>query len=138
MNHSELATAYHETDYRVDGPGEPFIIRIGEISQPLERLLESNKVRSWAFITACNPNSQKKSDEENAEKMQRLKAEVTAASYSVFHGEGIGRRGDWPPEPNLLILAIDEPTALELARRFGQNAFVFGAIGQMARLVWTE
>jgi hypothetical protein len=125
----DLEAAYRATDYRVDdAPGGPFVIRIGE---RCDRLADVD----WAFVTACNPRSQRLSDEQNARRMTELET-VVGGRWLFYPGHGAGRDGRWPPEPSLLIVGIVESDAVELARRFGQNAFVAGRAGEPARLVW--
>ena len=121
-------SAYRETDYRVDDfPTGPFAIRIGE---PCSELADVE----WAFVTACNPHSHQLSEAENARRIAEMEQAVSGR-WQFHHGCGISRDGSWQ-EPSLLILGIRESDAIELARRFGQNAIVAGRPGEAARLVW--
>ena len=133
----ELDRAYRETDYWVDGPVGRFAIRIDEPCPSLDELLAGDGASCWAFITACNPNSQRLSDEVNAIRMSHLVADVRIAGQRFYSGEGIGRDGRWPPEPSLLILDIEEASAIELAKRYGQLAIVCGRVGAVPHLHWT-
>lgn len=126
MSEPALDAAYRATDYRA---GE-ITIRIGERPH-----IDAD---SWSFITACNPGSAQLPPPENSERMARLEADVRALGLPFQCGEGVGREGSWPPEPSLLILDIDEATARELGRRFGQAAIVFGTRAEPARLVWLD
>ena len=56
--------------------------------------------------------------------------------FEFFHGWGVGTRGDWPPEPSLLVLGIDEEQARKVGAEFGQNAIVVGRTGAVAELTW--
>jgi hypothetical protein len=126
----QLEAAYRATDYRVeDIPGGPLVICIDERCDQLP-------AAEWAFVTACNPRSVCLSEEDNARRTAELEAAVGELGRIYFHGHGVGRNGTWPPEPSLLILGIAEPDAVELAKRFGQNAIVAGRPGEPARLVW--
>lgn len=132
-----LETAYRNTDYRVDdGPFGPFTIRIGEVCGELEELLFGEVAFDWAFVTACNPGSRPLSAARNAQRMADLEEFVRAHGWRYYHGGGVGRTGNWPPEPSLLVIGIPQRDAVELARRFGQNAIVAGRTGERARLVW--
>jgi hypothetical protein len=131
MIDSILAAAYRDTDYWVDHPRGRFAIRIGE---PVPQIV----AESWAFITACNPGSKPLTAKENAARMRKLEQIVRDLGLSFLRGEGVGRDGAWPPEPSLLILNIDEATAIDLARQSGQAAIVFGRRGEPARLVWID
>jgi hypothetical protein len=137
MHSAELEAAYRATDYRVDGSSGPFVIHIGSICQPLEHLLGENAVSSWAYITACNPKSRQLSIAANAERMRQLEAAISAAGFQFLRGAGAGSAGDWPPEPSILILGIDEHAALEVAKQFEQHAIVCSQKGEPARIVWT-
>lgn len=131
MPDPQLELAYHQTDYRVSSPGGEFVIRIGKLCPEID-------AEQWAFITACNPMSRLLSDQENAGRMQQLEAELAAANYRFEHGAGVGRDGQWPPEPSLLVYEIDEAAAIELARRYDQAAIVVGRRNEPARLVWVH
>jgi hypothetical protein len=132
-----IEAAYRATDYRVDdNPFGPFVIRVGEPSAGADRLLAVHGQTTWAFITACNPGSERLPDEQNVRQMANLEAELREGSWPHYAGTGVGRDGTWPPEPSFLVLAISEAEALNLARQFGQNAIVAGRTGEPARLVW--
>jgi len=125
----EWDSAYRATDYCVDDfPGGPFTIRIDE---PCGELADVQ----WAFVTACNPFSQRQADEVNVARMVEMENTVRGR-WKYFHGRGVGRDAKWSPEPSLLIVGIEEHMAVELANRFGQNAIVAGRPGEPARLVW--
>jgi uncharacterized protein DUF3293 len=131
MPDASLDAAYRSTDYIADYRSEQICLRIGEPCPSLE-------ARAWAYVTACNPQSKLLPPYENAQRMQNLEQVVAAAGYRYLHGEARSRGGNWPPEPSLLILDIDEKAALDLARRFDQAAIVVGRSGESARLVWID
>ena len=126
---ADLDAAYRATDYRVDdAPGGPVVIRIGQVCDRVEG--------EWAFVTACNPGSVRLPDEENGRRMTELESEVRKRGWTYYRGQGVGRDGRWPPEPSFLIVGIQWAAAVELGKRFGQNAVVVGRVGEPARLVW--
>jgi hypothetical protein len=135
---SELDEVYRATAFRVDAPGGAFCLRDGQLSVAVDRMLADHQMSSWAYVTACNPGSSPLSGARNDERMRRLEAEVREVGYRFHRGEGIGALGDWPPEPSLLILGIDEDLARALARRYGQSAILFGRRGEPARLLWID
>ena len=110
-------------------------IRIGAIDPLLERLLREGEIHDWAFITAYNPASAPLSATDNDARQERLEQVVRAGGYRCFSGSGAGAKDDWPPERSVLILGIRRAEAVELGRRFGQNAIVCGSRGQPAELL---
>ncbi|MGI9176836.1 MAG: DUF3293 domain-containing protein [Pirellulales bacterium] len=137
MNDPALDFAYRATAYVVVMPdGISLALRIGEPSAPLDRLLAVTGHDHWAFVTACNPRSTRLDETENARRMARLADIVRERGLRTLPGEGRGDGGDWPVEPSLLVLGIEEPDAISLGRMFDQHAVVVGSRGSATRLVW--
>lgn len=44
--------------------------------------------------------------------------------------------GQWPDEQGLLVVGIPRDLAVELARRFQQNAILVGRAGESVELLW--
>jgi len=131
-----LRDAYLRTVYRVVGAPQPFDIHIGQCSAALDRMLKTCGVSEWAFVTASNPRSRRLSDGDNARRNAEMKHFVQQAGWSTLDGVGVPCEGQWQPEESVLILGIDRDTAMTLALRWSQNAFVWGAIGKPAELLW--
>jgi len=131
MSDASLDAAYRATDYFFNHSAGRICIRIGEPCPSID-------AHSWAYLTACNPQSTILPRDENDRRMQMLLREVEAAGLRFYYGEARSRDGKWPPEPSLLILDIDEQAAIDLARRFEQAAIVFGRRDESARLVWID
>lgn len=132
-----LRAAYEATDYRVDdGPRGGFVIRVGARAPAADALLAAAGAESWAFITASNPRSQLLSEAENLARMARLTGVVQRRGLAHYSGAGVAVDGDWPPEPSLFVIGLDEVAAVGLAREFDQHAIVVGRMGEPARLVW--
>jgi putative PIN family toxin of toxin-antitoxin system len=108
-------------------------IRIGEPNGALDRLIGA--AASAAFLTAANPRSERRGDEENRRLTAALGQVLDRAGYRHLEGEGRDPQGAWPPEPSFLVLGIGRGEALALARRFEQNAFVWCAAGEPPALV---
>jgi hypothetical protein len=130
----ELEAAYRTTSYVVDGPGGRFAIRVGRVSPEADALAAGG---DWLYVTAHNPGSVAAPPEQNAERQRELERVLAEAGYRFYRGEGRGDDGRWPPEASVLLVGVDEATAAELGRRFGQAAVVIGGGGRPARLVWT-
>jgi hypothetical protein len=132
-----LESAYLATDYRVDaGPDGPFVLRIGDSCRDVDRLLARHGQSEWAFVTACNPESEQLTHPENERRMAELEAVCLFRGWTFYPGAGVSRDGTWPPEPSFLIVGVPEDEAVEVARHFGQNAILAGRVGEPARLVW--
>jgi hypothetical protein len=132
----ELEDVYRSTNYVVRKSESEIVIRIGELCPALDQLLEENAAASWAFLTAWNPYSQQLADEENATRQILLLEELRSRGTTFFPGAGIDANGEWPPEESVLTIGIELDEATALAKRFEQNAIVFGWLGEPPRLVW--
>ena len=131
-----LCDAYLQTIYRVLDTPQRVDIRIGEHCAALDRLLEAYGVREWAFVTANNPRSRPLPDRENARRNAEMKQSLQQAGWHVLEAIGLPPDNRWRAEASMLIPGMDRDTATSIALRWGQNAFVHGAIGQPAELVW--
>ena len=133
-----LERAYLATTYRVLCATDPIDIRIGVPNAALDAMLQVRGVRSWAFVSASNPRSQMKPDEDNA----RRHGEMTRALHDerrlFVDALGVPDHADWTPERSVLILGIEQSEALALARRWQQNAIVYARYGELPELVWAD
>jgi hypothetical protein len=118
-----------------DGPHGSFVIRVGDMCVDLEEWLMEEVAREWAYMTACNPGSVRLPGAENARRSIELRERLVADGWQPVYGVSVGRDGGWR-EPSFLVLGMSESTAADVARQFGQNAFVAGRMGEPARLVW--
>jgi hypothetical protein len=132
----DLIAAYRDTDYRIDA-SPPVVARIGEASAPLDALLRAHAVTSAAFITAFNPFSGATDAAENARAQARLIATLAANGRPTLPGLGIGRVGDWPPEPSILAFGVTHAEAEALGRACRQNAVVWIEAGRAPELLLT-
>jgi hypothetical protein len=134
---NELLGAYKATHYTI---GKEVVMRIGEPCPPLDELLLNHRSDTAAYLTAWNPWSKMQSPEANAEANERLAKELNGLPevVQVLNGIGIDPSGKWPGEESFLIIGIHFKQAMELAERYGQNAFVFYRGGSMAELIVTS
>lgn len=131
QNMNDLLAAYQSTRYKTFDL--PIVIEIGMVCPALDDLLSQYGLSTWAFITAWNPFSRVLSDAENNHRHTCLKEAVR--QYKFFEGEGVGAASTWPPERSLLILGIAKDVAVEIGRKYEQNAIVIGKIYQPAELL---
>ena len=70
-----LLSVYEATDYWVDdAPGGSFSFRWGTRCPRLDQLLIDHGLHDWVYVTACNPDPRKLSDDENSDRMRDLEA----------------------------------------------------------------
>ena len=131
-----LRAAYERTDYEVPELG--FSLRIGQICPPLDQLLEEKKWPSAVFITGWNPRSIALSEIENQERQQELENHLIQSEWPYYYGRGIDHEGSWPAEESFLVLGPNRRLALQLAKRYDQNAVVWYPKGGAAEILWAE
>jgi len=134
----DLEAAYRAARYRVDTPDGSLELEIGRPAPELDRLLATARVERWAYLTAVNPASIRLEEAENRRRLSRLDLEIARRGWSAHPGAALDPHGEWPAEPSRLVLGLDEAAAREVARRFGQNAFVAGERGGVPRLCWVD
>lgn len=135
MNKRDLAPAYRHTSYRIRSE-PPLAVRIDEASPALDRLLTEHNAASWAFITAFNPHSHPKSDDENSAADVRLHACLARAGYTMLAADAISDDARWPVERGWIVFGISRERACAVGREFAQNAVVWGDVGAAPLLVF--
>ena len=133
-----LERAYLETTYRVLCATDTIDIRIGVPNAALDILLQAHGVHNWAFVSASNPRSQMTPDEDNARRHGEMIRSLHAEGRLFVDALGVPDRAGWTAERSVLIPGIERPEALALARRWQQNAIVYGRRGELSELVWTD
>lgn len=128
----QLVQAYMNAEYRVLNPA--ICIKIGEINPFLNELLMDNNAFYFAFITAENPFSNSFTDSENEFLMNQLATDLKNLNLVFLKGIGIDPSGGWPGENSFFILDINPATAIELGKKYEQNAIVIGKLGDAAKL----
>ena len=94
------------------------------------------ETRHLSVLTACNPRSRLLSAAENADRNQRLVAELAAHGLRWVTADGSAPDGSWR-EPGYGIIDGDADEVLSLARRFEQLA-VFELTPTRLWVRWTE
>lgn len=127
--------ATSNTSYWVDIE-PPIEIRIGAHNAALDELLRAHNVKSWAFITAFNPNSETHTLEQNLALNEKLSQRIHTAGYTMIEGHDHSDSGAWPDERSFLALGIERAAARELGREFRQVGIVCGRVGEAPELVY--
>ena len=132
----ELEAAYRAADYVVEAAEGAFTLRVDEASAALAALHARRGVRGSIYLSACNPGSTQRAAVHNAAAHGQLLAALAAAGLEGIEGWGRDPSDEWPAERSLLVPGLSLELAFELARRFGQNAFLHAAADAVPRLVW--
>jgi len=133
-----LGAAYRTTRYEVDATDGGFVLRVGERCGALGRVYSAYGVKCAAFVTAWNPGSRMCATQDNERAHRKLIACVDRDGLAWLPGTSVDPGDEWPAETSVLVLGADEPAALELGRRFGQNAVVCAGEDLVPRLLWTH
>ena len=120
----DLIRAYQETEYRVHAE-PPFTLRIGQLSPELVQEYETRKASCCAFLTACNPFSQKLKPEQNAERQEALAKALKSRGLNFLEGLGQHPSNGWEGEPSYLVFDLSLEAAKAMGRSFEQNAVVW-------------
>lgn len=92
--------------------------------------------RPFAIITAHNPRSERLSDAENQERHEELEREIQKLSLEYTPSTGASPDGTWVEE-GFAVFDIALDSALELGRKYGQHAILWGE-GERVALAWCE
>lgn len=118
-----LISAYLNAEYRIEEAGRPHLpLRPGHPCHRLDALLLRHRVRSAAFITACNPHSRPLPSLVNRRLLQALQQWLRRRHWRYIPGYGCGP--DWPAEPSLLLLGCSRVEGDRLARQFRQHGWI--------------
>ena len=130
MNKEETHQAFLNTTYKVKG-NYNFDIKINSLVE------NANHLDSYAFITAWNPLPVILSLEENRKRNEELENELKNNGLQYTLGLGISADGKWSEE-SFFVENISIEKANELAKKYGQLAFVFGYKNNEAALIYTK
>ncbi len=127
-----LIVAYRGTAYRAKAGNDLVDLRIGTRSNVLLDLYDwqtsnASAPRSATFITGWNPFSEDCCDQENAAANAALEGVLKTRGHPYFHGEGHGSDQIWAPEASFLAIGLTRQAAIDLGRRYDQNAIVFAS-----------
>jgi hypothetical protein len=134
----ELVNSYLSTDYLTTVSSKEVKLKIGELTPNcLNSYMETNRVNSWAIITAHNPYSVELSEEENIFRQSLLTKLVELNGYASQPAYGQSEDRLWT-EPSIMIFGISYEMAQAMGICFQQNAIVFGETGYQVELVFCQ
>lgn len=136
-----LIEAYSNTRYftllpQLDDNGA--FIEIGKNPPALVQQLDMYGFNTYAFITAWNPGSVQQDTRLNQAANLALELDMHPHCRLLRRGEGIGSDPNWAPEESFLALDILPEKAVELARKYGQNAIVVWGKGGEPEIWWVR
>lgn len=131
---ADTLQAYRETNYHVFAQ-PPFVLRAGLHSSPLAALHRQAGVDCSAFLTACNPFSQRLEARINAARELDLKAALARAGLPFLDGLGQHPSNHWPGEASVLVLGMGQAAARTLAAHYEQNALLWMGADTLVQLV---
>ena len=136
-----LDAAYRTTAYRVfcdDFPGGVVEIRVDDEHPVLDVWLNKQGTGCWSYLTADNPQSVHLPAEQNRQRFAALENMLKAGGKPFLIGEAVADNGAWPTEAGFLVAGMSAEDAGLLARYWGQNAYLSGGCGEVARLIWLQ
>jgi hypothetical protein len=131
-----LIEAYKNTNYRILEPNVSILLN--QKNPILDQWLEEKNLSTWAFITAFNPYSILLPDEKNLQAGELLKEKISSLGFAYFEGTAESVKDDFPAENSAFIMGIPKNQAMELAKEFEQNAFLFGTVSEISEILFTE
>jgi hypothetical protein len=120
-----LWAAYLSAHYVVDAPDGEIVLRIDEASDMLTALMRARRASTAAVLTAHNPWSRPAEADENDAAQRALEAELAERRIPMLPASGRDPAGRWPAESSVVAFGLSRESAAALARRYGQNAFVW-------------
>lgn len=136
---SGLRDAYEAALYEVDVSGVRSVIRIGQpLPDAINAQLRAHGVSTAAFLSAANPLGRRCDEQLNVQRHAALLDALGELKAICLPAWGRDASGQWPAEQSVLALRLGPGSALRLAQRFAQNAYVEVTSGRSAQLVFTE
>lgn len=131
-----LTTAYEQTNYRILDP--EIIIKCGEFNASIDAYMKQIGKRNWTFITASNPKSKQQSAKHNGWSNANLEMDLAKTKCVYTYGIGEAINGDWPGEESFIVFNMSLDTAINLAKKYNQNAILIGRIDAKSKLQWID
>ena len=134
-----LLAIYKKSDYRVHDRAYPaFVMHIDEECGPLRDLMRREGVETACFVSAYNPRSEPRTDDENARAQEALRQDVVRRGLRFFEGVGEDPGGECAGEPCLLVMGVSREETEAFGLSYGQNALLWMEADGIPRLMLTR
>lgn len=135
QDQESLDRAYRATIYEVGHGGERTAFTFAKPSDSSPRTIRLPFAEPWAIITAWNPMSDPRPEQENRARQDALLNDLNRAGWPHHpaRGRGTGESSDWE-EIGALVERIPRPDVLALAERYAQRAVVYAEYGRVGLL----
>lgn len=131
----KLIASYSQTQYWVSIRCEKIEVFIDHYSERIKSLITQFEASCAAIVTAYNPYSQLKNENENRHANELLRNFLTRNSCRFLESLNIDPTQTWPPEESFFVFDLELHLAQNVGRQFGQNAIVWVDHGAIARLI---
>lgn len=132
----DLIAAFLATHYRVNASADQyFTLRINSHSPELHSLHAANDVSSSAYLTAWNPLSEAVSPDENHAAQDALLADLKTLNVSTLTGFGLDPTNEWHGEEHILAIGLSRDIAVDLGKKYKQNALVWNGPDAVPELI---
>ena len=132
----DIDAVFRRTRYRVCTPAGDWHLVPDRYSPPLAITLARHACREACLLTAFNPLARAADRQANLAAQDALAQRLLGRALHCLPGENAAPAGDWR-EPTLLALGLPCDEGLQLARAFGQLAFLHAGPNAVPRLVYT-
>ena len=116
--------AYFNANYYVMAE-QPFYIKIGQKSKPLQDYCFKNNYQSAVFVTGYNPFSKIATDKLNLLAHNKLKLMLNNMDIELILCTASDLEKDWPDEVGVLAMDITLQEGKNIGNIFKQNAIVW-------------
>lgn len=138
MSKAALKLAYLNTVYTILLGEHQYDIKIGmPAPDDVRKILKTTNIKTGYILTACNPQSQPLTHDENKIRNSKLKADLVDLECMVIDAAGTGQDPAWSPEKSFFIIGINAEQIEQLAVKYGQNAYVKVEVEQPTTLVFS-
>jgi len=134
MINEELILAYEQAMYIVE-TDKNFELRVGKRSEDLDKCLRQHNRYLAAFITPENPSSVQLTKQENALRHKCFLVNLKSSNTDFVKGFGVDDAEEWPREKSYLVFVKNKAHANQLAKSYGQNAYLLCEVNKPVNLI---